>query len=145
MATIAGIRVSGLDKVALQVRRLQAATNTDDILDAAGAFILFRIRERFLKQQDPDGLTWEESEAAKDRKRAGIRGGTLFDTGALFNSISLGRAGPNQRSIFTTIPYARDHQEGISPQKLRVFLGFSLSDEIGVRNLIEARIRDALR
>lgn len=139
------ITVGGLSDVYSRLDKLDARTNSQDLLDTSGAFMLHRIRERFLKQESPDGSTWPESNAAKQRKKTGRDGGTLFDSGNLFHSISLGRSGVNGRSIFTTIDYAEKHNNGLGGQERREFLGFNEEDERGVVNIIEDRVRSALR
>ncbi len=122
---------------------VDSVTETQDVLDTAGAFLLFKIKERFLRQEAPGGEVWPESQAAKGRKKSNQGGGTLFDTGTLFHSITLGRYGKN-RSIFTDVTYADDHQRGINGQLQREFLGFNAGDETGVETLINARIVAAI-
>jgi len=128
---------------------MELATNTEDILDAAGAFILNQIKTRFLRQEATDGTTWEVSQAAKNRQAGGLGGGTLFDSGDLFNSIELTRGGPGVRIISTDLPYADIHQFGLEVDGVqfpkREFLGISPEDEEGVKRIIEARVKLALR
>lgn len=143
------ILAEGFEKIAKRLNALQLATNTEDVLDTAGAFILNQIKTRFLRQEATDGTTWEVSEAAKKRKTGGLGGGTLFDSGDLFNSIELSRGGPGIRIISTSLPYAEQHQLGLEVDGFkfpkREFLGISDDDEEGVKNIIEARIKLALR
>lgn len=143
------ILAEGFAAIQKRLNALELATNTEDVLDAAGAFILNQIKTRFLRQEATDGTTWEVSEAAKKRQSGGIGGGTLFDTGDLFNSIELSRGGPGVRIISTNIPYAAQHQFGLEVDGFkfpkREFLGINEDDEQGVRNIIEDRIRLALR
>ncbi len=144
-----GILAEGFEKIAKQLNAMELATNTEDILDAAGAFVLNQIKTRFLRQEATDGTTWEVSQAAKNRQSGGIGGGTLFDTGDLFNSIELSRGGPGVRIISTSLPYAPQHQFGLEVDGVkfpkREFLGISPDDEEGVKNIIEDRIRNSLR
>jgi len=143
------ILAEGFEKIQKQLKAMELATNTEDILDTAGAFILNQIKTRFLRQEATDGTTWEVSEAAKKRQSGGIGGGTLFDSGDLFNSIELSRGGPGVRIISTSLPYAAQHQFGLEVDGVqfpkREFLGISEDDEEGVKNIIEARIKLALR
>jgi len=138
------LRIVGLQALKNDLESLKLDTNTEDILDAAGAFLLFRIRTRFLNQEAPDGTTWVESFAAAARREAGEGGKTLFDTGTLFNSISLGRGVKGIRTIFTNVDYAEKHQFGLEGNADRVFLGFNDEDERGVEAVISARIKSAL-
>jgi phage virion morphogenesis protein len=143
------ILAEGFAAIQKRLNALELATNTEDVLDVAGAFILNQIKTRFLRQEATDGTTWEVSQAAKKRQSGGIGGGTLFDTGDLFNSIELSRGGPGVRIISTNLPYAAQHQFGLEVDGFkfpkREFLGISEEDEQGVRNIIEDRIRLAIR
>ena len=138
------VDLRGVQQVKLKVLAAEAATNVDDILDASGALMLNRIRTRFLAQTDTEGRIWVESKAAKRRKASGRGGGTLFDTGRLFHSISLGKGGKGVRRIFTSVEYARKHQDGLDSNVKREFLGFNLEDNNAVKSLIEFRIRSAI-
>lgn len=124
--------VVGLQGLANLFSKAKLAANPERLLDEITAVLLNRIRARFLTQTDPDGFVWPESQAAKDRAGAG---GTLFDTGTLFNSIQGFNQGPGVRSIGTDVPYAKKHQEGLEGEIKRVFLGFSKED-INIVNLI---------
>lgn len=139
----------GFENIAKQLNALDLATNTEDVLDTAGAFILNQIKTRFLRQEATDGTTWEVSQAAKDRQAGAVGGGTLFASGDLFDSIELSRGGPGVRIISTAIPYAAQHQFGLEVDGFkfpkREFLGISADDEQGVKNIIEDRIRNSLR
>lgn len=143
------ILAKGFEDLQRQLNALELATNTEDILDAAGAFVLNQIKTRFLRQEATDGTTWEVSEAAKKRQSGGIGGGTLFASGDLFNDIELSRGGPGVRIISTDLPYAAQHQFGLEVDGVkfpkREFLGISPEDEEGVKNIIEDRIRNSLR
>lgn len=148
MTTVA-LFAEGFENIRKQLNALDLATNTEDVLDTAAAFLLNQIKTRFLRQEATDGTTWEVSKAAKERQGGGIGGGTLFASGDLFNSIELKRGGPGVRIISTDIPYAAQHQFGLEVDGFkfpkREFLGISEDDEQGVRNIIEDRIRSSLR
>lgn len=91
-----------------------------EILDEAGAFLLNRIRTRFLAEVDPENNPWEQSHAAKIRRAGGYTWsnggkwtgtGTLFASGRLFHSIQVGLEGHTdegggERVIATDVPYA---------------------------------------
>ncbi len=138
------IQLRGLGQVQQKVNALALAVNTDDVLDAAGALMLHRIKSRFLRQESTNGSIWPESKAAQQRRASGRGGGTLFDTGRLFHSLSLGRAGVNIRRIFTSVEYARAHQEG-QGQEWREFLGFNSADNTAVKLMVSHRIRSAFK
>ena len=98
-------QVAGLASRLLSVSE---ALNNKTILDMAGAFILNRIRTRYLAEQAPDGTPWIPSHAAI-RRRAKGGTGTLFDTGRLFRSIQLSaESSDSERIISTDVPYAKD-------------------------------------
>lgn len=133
-------QLDGFQQLQARIQKVQQAFNEQDALDAAGAYLLNAIRQRFLDTEDPDGKIWPESRAAQQRKASGRDGKTGFDTGDLFRSITLARQG-DQRKIFTEIEYAGDFQDG-PPE--RIFMGFNADDEAGIQRIIEQRIRDAI-
>lgn len=148
------IKVRGLDQVQQQLGRVQALPREalPQVLTEAGAILLNRVRTRFLQETDPNGQKWPQSQAAKDRAADPTSGGgTLFDTGRLFRSITLKKGSSNgrfarglSRVIFTDTPYAAAHQFGRG-QKQRIFLGFSDGDILVLEKLVQARITGALR
>ena len=115
-----------------------------EILDAAGAVVLNKIKQRFLRQEAPDGSTWPESKAAAHRRATNKGGGTLFASGDLFHSIELRTDSPLKRAIFTDIPYALKHQEGRDGELERVFLGFSDNDIALTRGIIQKKVKETL-
>lgn len=123
------IAVTGTQDVQQVLERVADPTLINDILDETAAFLLYKIRQRFLAQTDPDGKPWVPSYASILRKRKGRGGGTLFDTGRLFHSIQLYAEGPNSRLIGTDVPYAKYHQDGIGDMH-RPFLGLA-EDDVG--------------
>lgn len=101
-------------------------TTETRILDDCGAFMLNKIRNRFLREVDPDERPWLPSKAGIKRRgtfsraRSGKlrRGtGTLFKTGHLFRSIQLAPITPGavETSIRTDVFYAPFHQFGVDP------------------------------
>lgn len=111
----------------------------EGILDEATAIQLNRIRTRFLSEIDPEGKPWVPSQAAIRRRKKGGTG-TLFDTGRLFRSIQAAATGPNERRIYTDVPYAPLHQHGIG-QEQRIFLGFSAEDVEIMNRLVALRMQ----
>lgn len=110
----------------------------------AGAVLLNRLRSRFLRQVDPNGIAWEPSYAAFLRSfglgghggRSG--GGTLFDTGNLFHSIQLYSVSPFEESIATDVYYGVFHNEGTATLPKREFMGFGDEDEeVALRVLLQ--------
>ena len=98
-------------------------------LDQSAASILSALRKTFLEEKSPDGTPWVPSKAGEDRKASGRGGGTLFDTGRLFQSIQLYTTGPNERLIGTDVPYADKLQLGIYGGVPRVIIELT-SDHI---------------
>lgn len=141
--TTVRVNAVGFGEIAAKLNDLKLATDTEETLDIAGAFLLNQIKTRFLNQEATDGSIWPESKGSIFRKKKGRDGGTLFESGRLFESITLGRDGPGRRVIFTDVPYAAKHQFGLDGNPVREFLGISVDDETGVRNIIEARIKAA--
>lgn len=139
------IAVRGIPAIISKLNRLDEAVSVTGILDIAGAIMLNRIRTRFLRQEDTFGTPWIESRAAKRRKASGRGGGTLFDTGRLFHSISLIRSAPNERRITTDVEYAAKHQFGLEGQVKREFLGISGEDALVILSAINTRLRTATR
>lgn len=138
------VGLRGLKDIYKKLDALEDAVNTEEVLDVAGAFVLNQIRTRFLAETGPDA-PWEPSKAGLARKAAGKGGGTMFASGDLFHSISLGRAGPLARRIFTEMDYARKHNDGLDGLVRREFMAFNEADEVGVAAIIEQRIKLALR
>ncbi len=112
---------------------------------AVGAALLNRMKTRFLDEKDPDGAKWIPSTFGERRKAQGKGGGTLFDTGALFHSIQLGRAAGGEVNIGTDVPYAKKHQEGLDGEVQRVFLGFGGDDVKFAEDIIARRIEEIIR
>lgn len=123
----------------LNLSDLKASTDILDALDLgvaaenavteASALILNRVRTRYLDQTSPQGVKWEPSLAAALRASSGRGGGTLFDTGTLFNSIQLYSISPLERGIGTDVPYAGYSNDGTSRLPPRQFMGFGPEDE----------------
>lgn len=118
----------GLDEVIGFSPTVERALQLAGMLDEVTAALLARIRERFLRQVDPDNVPWVPSFAAIRRALHGRGGGTLFDTGRLFHSIQAYLVDENTRAIGTDVPYASKHQNGEDGMVRRVFLGFGDED-----------------
>ncbi len=135
----------------------------DLMVDQIAAVLLARTRQRFRDQVTPDGAPWQPSEAAAkrlggeatgtDRRPGGFLGGfTLFESGALFNSLQLFNPGaPGQRSIGTDINYGLFHQFGFRnartgrQEPARPFLGFGAED-VSIAGTVALRlVEDAIK
>lgn len=149
MAGTISVELKGLNELQAVFSKVDAAFNVTDVLDQAGAIILARIRQRFLIQQAPDGSTWPESQAAKDRKASGRDGGTLFDTGTLFHSIQLHTEGDDARAITAAAQnkagqyYGYFLQWGTVHLPPRVFLAFNEDDQHVLELFLEKRFNEA--
>jgi phage gpG-like protein len=132
------VEVRGLKELVASVQELATSVEErNDLANQVGAALFARIRQRFLDKQDPDGKAWPPSRAGLKREAGGytVRNGkrytstgTLFETGALWNSIQLFAASNGEARIGTDIPYSRYLQQGNSRLPKRVFLGFGQSD-----------------
>lgn len=137
------ISLSGIDEL---VNKLAGGAIEEGVREAvteSTALLLNRTRKRFLDQVAPDGTTWEPSYAAFLRSFNGRGGGTLYDTGTLFQSIQLYSVSPTEGAIGTDVPYAKYHQFGIG-QERREFLGFSAEDEDLALKVLFKKISEAL-
>lgn len=145
MAGLVSVEIRGVDEFILLMRELEDF-DLDLLVDQVSSVLLARTKTRFRDQQDPDGNPWQPSKAAAlrqsgiatgtDRRPGGFLGGfTLFESGALFNSIQLFSPGtPGQRSIGTDVNYGLFHQLGFRNARTgtfvpaRPFLGFGVED-----------------
>lgn len=160
------VTTKGFEELVLGVQALQGQVgNANKVATQIAAVMLARTRRRFLQERNPDGQLWPKSAAAIRRKSKGSRsrttartaagsqsigpsgtgGGTLFDTGALFNSIQASRASGGIVSLGTDVPYARKHQFGEGRLPERVFLGFGKDDTSFVEDFIKSKIDDFLK
>lgn len=129
------ISISSPDYDPAPLQKIIDGLTPDAVIDPVAAVMFNKVRTRFLAQQTPDGVDWEQSQAAMMEKRQ-----TLFDTGRLFRSIQLYREQEGQAAIGTDVPYAPDHNNGENGQKQREFLGFSEQDEQLAYLIVEAQL-----
>jgi|WetSurSiteA1Bulk_404760.scaffolds.fasta_scaffold15739_4 phage gpG-like protein len=136
-------------KLLERLKRIEAVTDPQYILEKATTVVLARIRTRFLREVDPDEVPWLPSQAAVHR-RSTLGTGTLFETGRLFRSIQEHfepapsvSTSSGQVRISTDVPYAKYHQLGIG-QIARPFLGFSDNDGLVVERVLQNLIDKAL-
>jgi phage gpG-like protein len=162
MADEITVTAEGLRELIIGIEDLDKTLTSDsgrnDLVTEIAAALLARIRRRFLAEENPDGVKWEPSKRGQIRRaggktyrvvngvRKGYTGtGTLFETGALFQSLQLGRANNGEINIGTDVPYARDLQEGEGFLPERIFLGFGRDDLKFAENRISFSIEQALR
>lgn len=140
------VTVEGADiAAAVKMAKIEAVlANHAPLLDEAGAFLLNRIRTRYLAEMDPTDTPWIPSQAAIERRRHGGTG-TLYDTGRLFHSIQLATV-DDTRVISTDVPYGPQHQLGDPAHGIiqRMYLGFSDGDVDILTQLLEKRLGDLL-
>ena len=138
------IDVTGIAELNALFDNITDIIDPERVLDEAAAILLNRIRTRFLEQVDADGNPWPVSAASRIRNSTpGGGGGTLFDTGALFNSLQVFTNEPGVRGLGTDIPYAPQHQFGENGLPERNFLGFNDDDGLIIERLIADRIERA--
>jgi len=141
------VRVQGLPNVLKLLKRADKETDGAELLDQATAVLLNRTRTRFLAEVSPDQIPWEKSKKAI--------GKTLFDTGALFQSLEGVREGNqgivrvnpsavNPKTGESVEDYAVKHQEGLDGFPTRQFLGVSNEDAQVIEQLIARTLQRAL-
>lgn len=137
------VDLGGLEAQGLNLEHLAAEieARVQEALDQSAASILNALRTTFLREQDPSGKPWPKSHAALRREALGIGGGTLYNTGKLFQSIQLFRnADPNSRSIGTDVAY------GIFAQtKNRVFLDLTPEHQLLAGQIFEQKLKQIFK
>lgn len=154
MAELVSVDVRGVRELLVKLDRLGNPKFADELVTEVGSLLLNRIRTRFLNQTDPDGNKWPESQAGRIRKAGGftyryINGtrkrytgtGTLFESGALWNSLQFARLGKGEGVIGTDVPYAK-YLQGPEAEVERTFLGFGRDDEEFTEEFLARRIQD---
>ncbi len=127
------IQVEGLARIR---QRLKATAdklqNMRQFWSSVGMYVQRQtIRERFNKEQSPEGQKWKPlAPSTKRRKKRHKRGQMkiLHDTGALRRSIAY-EAGSNSVKVGSVLKYARTHQFGRGKIPARPFLGVTESEK----------------
>jgi hypothetical protein len=126
--------IQGQQKLQNIISKIPSSFNTTPVLDEAAAVLYNRMRTRFLQQVDPSGTPW------------------LFKTGKLFRSLQLYADGPDSRAIGSNVtntkgfPYGMGLQYGWGKLPPRVFLGFSVSQDVPyVVQLVQKRLESAFQ
>ncbi len=147
--------VTSLEGLTTLLTRIEKSLDTTEILDEAQAMLLNRIRDRFLREVDPDEEPWPVSFSAIIRRSGGYtykRGskytgtGTLFESGELFHSIQAHSVSDTESAIGTNVSYASTQQFGDGVFTLpRVFLGFNKDlDLYLLEQLVIMRFEEAI-
>ena len=143
------VNIDHLQEMIQDLEKVIGELDPAPLLEDAGAFLLNRIRTRFLAEKDPDGQPWEPSKAAIKRRAKGGTG-TLFDTGTLFKSIQFAKTGQDEAVIGTDVEYAPYMHYGfvhhISGQKVGPwpFMGISKDDANTVEIILSKRLQEII-
>lgn len=122
-------------------QEFQAAS--EDILDESAAVMLYKNRQRFLNERNPDNQPWTPSRSAIIRRSGGYtyrdgKGytgtGTLYETGNLFRSIQLFKTSTKERQIGTDVEY------GPKLMKKWPFLGINTQDNKVIEAITKNRL-----
>ena len=122
------IKVEGLNEVQKKLKvTADKLKNMTQFWDSVGRYVQRQtIKERFDKEQSPDGQKWKPlaPSTVKHRKKRHKKGNMkiLQDTGELRRSIAY-EAGDNFVKVGSKLKYARTHQFGRKNIPARPFLG----------------------
>lgn len=146
------IKLSGIKAINQKLTRVDRVALDENAIAFESSKLLLRlIKERYKAGEDPDGNKWPISKAAQSgrssRKGKKRRGGTLLDTGRMFDNLLLFSASKGVSGIISETPYGKYHQnpdninskpEGRLPR--RIFLGIGDADTKAICELVQARI-----
>lgn len=122
------IKVEGLNEVQKKLKvTADKLKNMTQFWDTVGKYVQRQtIKERFDKEQTPDGQKWKPlaPSTVKHRKKRHKKGNMkiLQDTGELRRSVTY-EAGDNFVKVGSKLKYARTHQFGRKKIPARPFLG----------------------
>ncbi len=122
------IKTSGVHKLKQKLEaQVQKLSNLQPIWEIVGMYIQKQtIKERFDKEQSPDGIKWKSLSPARVKQRLKRHKSgymkILQDTGELRRSIKY-QAGQKYVRIGSNLKYARTHQFGRENIPARPFLG----------------------
>lgn len=145
------VKIDHLGELIADLKEVIGNIKTQPLLEDAGAYMLNRIRTRFLSEKDPDDAPWKPSKAAVKRREAGGTG-TLFDTGKLFKSIQFAFTGgkDDEATISTDVPYAPYLHYGfvhwLSKEKIGPwpFMGISQKDADVLELILIKRVEEQI-
>ena len=140
------VKVEGLDKV-----RHKLKVTADKLRDmhqfwtSVGMYVQRQtIRERFNKEQSPEGTKWKPlaPSTIKHRKKRHKKGNMkiLQDTGELRRSIAYEASNDSVR-IGSKLKYARTHQFGRGYIPARPFLGVTVSEKKHITSMFSQYIK----
>ena len=140
------IKASGVSKLK-QKLQLQAdkLSNLQPFWQLVGMYVQKQtIKERFDKEQAPDGTKWKPLSPARIKQRL-KRHKTgkmkiLQDVGELRRSIQY-EAGANYVRIGSNLKYARTHQFGRGNIPARPFLGVTVSERKHINNMFREYLK----
>lgn len=130
-------------------RKLQAiADKLRDMRQLWGAVGMYiqrqTIKERFDKEQSPDGQKWKPlSQSTIHHRKKRHKSGNmkiLQDTGELRRSITY-EANPDSVRVGTVLKYARTHQFGRGNIPARPFLGVNEDEKKHISSMLSAYIK----
>ncbi len=105
---------------------------SDNFVDAAGAFVVNRIIERTMSGKDIHNLRFAPYSSAYAKKKGGTV--NLFDSGRMLLSLDYNSSGSNQVTITCSSEIAQYHEDGTIKMPRRQFMGLTTID---MENMIE--------
>ena len=129
-------------KLKSQAERLR---NLQPLWQLVGMYVQRQtIKERFDKEQAPDGTKWKPLSPARVKQRLKRhKSGSmkiLQDVGELRRSIQY-EAGPNYVRIGSNLKYARTHQFGRGNIPARPFLGVTPNERQHINDMVKAYLK----
>lgn len=111
-------------------------------LGEVGAYLEAKAKQRFLREQDPDGNPWAglAPSTIADKKRRGAPLSILRDRGLLASSIAFNVSGAEVR-VGTSQEYAIWLQRGTKKMPARPFMGFEPGDAAAISSIFRRHIQ----
>lgn len=116
--------------------------NPEKALGEVGAYLESKAKQRFLKEQDPQGNPWKPLAASTiaDKQRRGAPLSILRDRGFLVSSIAFHVGGAEVR-VGTSQEYAIWLQKGTRRMPARPFMGFESGDADAIAGIFRRHIQ----
>ena len=140
------IQVEGLTRIRQSLKTTaDKLQNMRQFWSSVGMYVQRQtIRERFNKEQSPEGQKWKPlaQSTIRRRKKRHKRGNMkiLQDTGALRRSIAY-EAGSNSVKVGSVLEYARTHQFGRGKIPARPFLGVTEGEKKHIVSMFRQYIK----
>ena len=140
------VKVEGLDKVRHKLKVIaDKLRDMRQFWTSVGMYVQRQtIRERFNKEQSPEGTKWKPlaPSTIKHRKKRHKKGNMriLQDTGELRRSIAYEASNDSVR-IGSKLKYARTHQFGRDNIPARPFLGVTVSEKKHITSMFSQYIK----